>query len=73
MNYVGGIHELVPAVQKATDIDVLSFVPLMKGEGLLNWQWSDVAGISLSTFSAYLLVQWWSFRRSDGGESLSKD
>lgn len=67
VNHVGGIHELVPAVQKATDIDVLSFVPLMKGEGLLNWQWSDVAGISLSTFSAYLLVQWWSFRRSDGG------
>lgn len=67
VNHVGGIHELVPAVQKATDIDVLAFVPLVKGEGLFDWRWSDVAGISFSTFSAYLLVQWWSFRRSDGG------
>lgn len=67
VNHVGGIHELIPAVQKATDIDVLSVIPLTKGEGLFNWRWSDVAGISLSTFSAYLLVQWWSFRRSDGG------
>ncbi|WP_017294868.1 sodium:solute symporter family protein [Geminocystis herdmanii] len=67
VNHVGGIHELIPAVQKATDIDVLSVIPLTRGEGLFNWRWSDVAGISLSTFSAYLLVQWWSFRRSDGG------
>ncbi|MGI0480525.1 sodium:solute symporter family protein [Geminocystis sp. CENA526] len=67
VNHVGGIHELIPAVQKATDIDVLSVIPLTQGEGLFNWRWSDVAGISLSTFSAYLLVQWWSFRRSDGG------
>jgi Na+/proline symporter len=67
VNHVGGIHELIPAVQKATDIDVLSMIPLTRGEGLFNWRWSDVAGISLSTFSAYLLVQWWSFRRSDGG------
>ncbi len=67
VNHVGGIQELIPAVQKATDIDVLSVIPLTKGEGLFNWHWSDVAGISLSTFSAYLLVQWWSFRRSDGG------
>lgn len=67
VNHVGGIHELIPAVQKATEIDVLSVIPLTQGEGWFNWRWSDVAGISLSTFSAYLLVQWWSFRRSDGG------
>ncbi len=67
VNHVGGIHELIPQVQQATDIDVLSLIPLTKGEGFFNWQWSDVAGISLSTFSTYLLVQWWSFRRSDGG------
>lgn len=67
VNYVGGIHELIPAVQKATDIDVLTLIPIIKGEGLFDWRWSDIAGISLSTFSAYLFVQWWSFRRSDGG------
>ena len=68
VNHVGGIHELVPQVQQATEIDVLSLVPLEKGDGgLFGWRWSDVAGISLSTFSAYLMVQWWSFRRSDGG------
>ena len=68
VNHVGGIHELVPQVQQATEIDILSFVPLEKGDGgLFGWRWSDVAGISLSTFSAYLMVQWWSFRRSDGG------
>jgi len=67
VNHVGGIQELIPAVQKATEIDVLSLIPLTKGEGFFNWRWSDVAGISLSTFSAYVFVQWWSFRRSDGG------
>ena len=67
VNHVGGMHELVPAVQQATDFDVLSFVPLTRGEGWFNWKWSDTAGITATTFSAYLFVQWWSFRRSDGG------
>ena len=62
LNSVGGIHELIPAVQNATDIDILSFVPITN-----NFQWSDVAGITSTTFAAYLFVQWWSFRRSDGG------
>ncbi|TVQ56433.1 MAG: sodium:proline symporter, partial [Spirulina sp. DLM2.Bin59] len=62
VNHVGGMGELIPAVQASTDFDALSFVPLTA-----NFQWSDAAGISLTTFSAYLFVQWWSFRRSDGG------
>lgn len=62
VNSVGGIHELIPAVQSATDIDVLSFIPITG-----NFQWSDVAGITSTTFAAYVFVQWWSFRRSDGG------
>ncbi|MEA5469859.1 sodium:solute symporter family protein [Spirulina sp. 06S082] len=62
VNSVGGIHELIPAVQQATDIDVLSFIPITG-----NFQWSDVAGITSTTFAAYVFVQWWSFRRSDGG------
>ncbi|AFZ34021.1 Na+/solute symporter [Stanieria cyanosphaera PCC 7437] len=65
VNHVGGIAELIPQVQQATAIDVLSFFPVQ-----LGWQgfsWNDAAGITASTFAAYLLVQWWSFRRSDGG------
>ncbi|HEY9669044.1 MAG TPA: sodium:solute symporter family protein [Coleofasciculaceae cyanobacterium] len=65
VNHVGGIHTLIPAVQQATKQDVLSFVPLSIGTG--GMRWSDAAGITASTFGAYLLVQWWSWRRSDGG------
>jgi len=31
------------------------------------WPWGEQAGLSASTLLAYLLVQWWAFRRSDGG------
>ena len=65
VNHVGGIHELVPQVKAASDLDVLSFLPLQFGDG--KFSWSDAAGIPLTTFSAYLFIQWWSFRRSDGG------
>jgi SSS family solute:Na+ symporter len=65
VNHVGGIRELVPAVQAATDQDVLSFIPLSWREGRIFW--NEAAGITATTFSAYLFVQWWSFRRSDGG------
>lgn len=65
VNSVGGMHELIPQVQQATDFDVLTFFPLQFD----NWRfsWNEAAEISLSTFSAYLFLQWWSFRRSDGG------
>lgn len=67
VNHLGGIREMLPQVQQATDFDVLSFVPITRGDGFLGLTWSDAAGITATTFSAYLLVQWWSFRRSDGG------
>lgn len=67
VNSVGGMHELIPAVQRATEQDVLSFIPLTSGENFGSWQWSQAAGISTSTFFAYIFIQWWSFRRSDGG------
>ena len=62
---VGGIHELIPQVQQVSEIDALSFFPLQFSNG--SFGWSDAAGITATTFSAYLFVQWWSFRRSDGG------
>ena len=65
VNHVGGIHELIPQVQQVSDLDVLSFFPLTVGKG--GFHWSDAAGIPATTFSAYLFIQWWSFRRSDGG------
>lgn len=65
VNSVGGIHALVPAVQQATKQDVLSFIPLTTGAGGIRW--SEAAGITASTFFAYIFVQWWSWRRSDGG------
>ncbi|MEM7757254.1 MAG: sodium:solute symporter family protein [Cyanobacteria bacterium P01_A01_bin.40] len=65
VNHVGGIHELIPQVQQVSELDVLSFFPIQFGDG--GFQWSDAAGITATTFSAYLFVQWWSFRRSDGG------
>ena len=65
VNHVGGIHQLIPQVQQVSDLDVLSFFPLQFSNGSMRW--SDAAGITATTFSAYLFVQWWSFRRSDGG------
>ncbi|MGB7444554.1 MAG: sodium:solute symporter family protein [Coleofasciculaceae cyanobacterium] len=65
VSHVGGIHELVPAVQQATQQDVLSFLPLTFSSGGVRW--TETAGISASTFFAYIFLQWWAFRRSDGG------
>jgi Na+/proline symporter len=63
----GGMRPLIDQAQQATSIDVLSFVPVTIG-GANGWlTWSDTAGITASTFAAYAVVQWWSFRRSDGG------
>ncbi|MEO0852093.1 MAG: sodium:proline symporter, partial [Cyanobacteria bacterium J06648_11] len=47
--------------------DVLAFVPLKFEGGGPLLAWSQTAGITATTFSAYLFVQWWAFRRSDGG------
>jgi len=65
---IGGLGGLVEKAQAATSFDVLSFVPLHVGaDNMLGIGWSAFAGISASTFFAYVFVQWWTFRRSDGG------
>ena len=45
---------------------------------LVPWTWDDAgfhwlqgSGISIPMFTAYIAVQWWSFRRSDGVASSS--
>ncbi len=39
-----------------------------QGTAMLQlWPWGDQVGLSASTLFAYMFVQWWAFRRSDGG------
>lgn len=61
---VGGMRSLVDQVQASSQTDMLSFVPLSFHGGL---HWSEFAAIPASTFMAYVFLQWWAFRRSDGG------
>ena len=61
----GGMESLLDQLEALGRPELLSIVPWRWGsEGL---DWIGGAGISISTFLAYLTVQWWSFRRSDGG------
>ena len=62
---IGGMRSLIDQFTANTNPEMLSFIPLRLGEGGLEW--STLAGIPSSTFLAYVLLQWWSFRRSDGG------
>ncbi|MGF1535129.1 MAG: sodium:solute symporter family protein [Elainellaceae cyanobacterium] len=67
VTHVGGMAPLIEQAQAATEHDVLAFFPLQVS-GDAPWvTWSQTAGISVSTFFAYVFVQWWAFRRSDGG------
>ncbi|MGF1498194.1 MAG: sodium:solute symporter family protein [Elainellaceae cyanobacterium] len=67
VQYVGGMTILVQQAQQATSQDVLGFLPLTVSSVPPWLGWSKFAGITSSTFFAYAFVQWWSFRRSDGG------
>ncbi len=67
VNEIGGMPSLIQQAQAATQQDVLAFVPITIGGPGGFLQWSEAAGITFSTFFAYTFVQWWAFRRSDGG------
>ena len=62
---IGGMRSLVDQFAANTNPEMLSFIPLRLADGGLEW--SALAGIPSSTFLAYVFLQWWSFRRSDGG------
>lgn len=65
---VGGLAGLVEKSQALTEFDALSFTPFtFGGEGPFGIAMAATAGISASTFFAYVGLQWWTFRRSDGG------
>ncbi|PZO22075.1 MAG: sodium:proline symporter [Leptolyngbya foveolarum] len=62
---IGGMRSLVDQFTAATNPEMISFIPLKVANGGIEW--SALAGIPSSTFLAYVFLQWWSFRRSDGG------
>ncbi len=64
---IGGLRALADKAQQNTDFDALSFIPFTVGSSWTSIGWSAFAGISASTFMGYVFLQWWSFRRSDGG------
>lgn len=61
---VGGMQNLITQAQANSDFNILSIVPITFNGSI---GWSTVAGIPASTFIAYVFLQWWAFRRSDGG------
>lgn len=61
---VGGMRPLVEQFAAVKNPEMLSFIPVTFNNGI---EWSTLAGIPSSTFLAYVFLQWWSFRRSDGG------
>jgi SSS family solute:Na+ symporter len=69
VNHAGGLAEVARLAQQNTEFDVLAFTPLTFGQGgVLGFiGWSKAAGITATTFFAYVAVLWWAFRRSDGG------
>ncbi|MEO0410022.1 MAG: sodium:proline symporter, partial [Cyanobacteria bacterium P01_A01_bin.135] len=67
VGHVGGMAPLIEQAQAATEHDVLAFFPLQVSDRAPWLAWSQTAGISVSSFFAYVFVQWWAFRRSDGG------
>ena len=67
----GGMDALLESIRGLARPELLSLVPWQVEGGRL--QWLDGAGISIATFSSYLALQWWSFRRSDvGGEFIQR-
>ena len=65
MQAVGGMDQLLVQLEALDRPELLSLLPWQwNGNGV---SWIEGSGISISMFSAYLAIQWWSFRRSDGG------
>ncbi len=61
----GGMDAMLNQLEDLGRPELLALVPWHWNES--GFEWIGGAGISIATFLAYLSVQWWSFRRSDGG------
>ncbi|AII44225.1 sodium:proline symporter [Synechococcus sp. KORDI-100] len=65
LHAAGGMDQLLGRLDALGRPELLSLVPwTWDGNGI---SWLEGAGISVPMFTAYLAIQWWSFRRSDGG------
>jgi len=66
---VGGVMELKRGLAAAGRSDVLEMVPrlALPQVGSESVGQPDSRSLPLGTFLAYLGIQWWAFRRSDGG------
>ncbi len=65
INAAGGMTELLQGLENLGRPELLKIFPWEWGGKKFNW--IDGAEISISSFSAFICLQWWSFRRSDGG------
>ena len=65
LHAAGGTGGLVGQLEGMNRPELLSLVPWTIEHGGVHWL--EGAGISVPMFLAYIAVQWWSFRRSDGG------
>mgnify|MGYP001169421835 CR=1 FL=1 len=65
LDAAGGMTNLLVKLESLNRPELLSLFPwTLKKDGL---NWLDSSGISFTTFLAFISLQWWSFRRSDGG------
>ncbi len=61
----GGMTGLLTKIEALNRPELLSLFPWELNKDGFNWL--DSSGISMTTFFAFISLQWWSFRRSDGG------
>ena len=65
LHAAGGMDALLAQLQALDRPELLSLVPwTWDSDGV---RWLDAAQITIPMFLSYIAVQWWSFRRSDGG------
>ena len=65
LHAAGGMGGLLEQLEGMNRPELLSLVPWTIEDGGVHWL--EGASISVPMFLAYIAVQWWSFRRSDGG------
>ncbi len=65
VNASGGMHQLLANLQALDKPELLSLFPWRLTDS--GFEWVGGAGISFASFTAFISLQWWSFRRSDGG------
>ncbi len=61
----GGMTDLLVKLEELDRPELLSLFPWEFDKDGLSWL--DASGISITTFMAFISLQWWSFRHSDGG------